>query len=73
VCLVESPLVERGVRHSSSNHLAYYALRYVCGYRELADSVYRFLESYPTDFYDHHQVLVGRPIPQPFLALSTPW
>jgi hypothetical protein len=62
-CLVESPLVERDVCYTSSNHLAYYALRYVCRYRELADLVYKFLESYPTDFYDYHQVLVGKPIP----------
>jgi tetratricopeptide (TPR) repeat protein len=69
-CLVESPLVERDVCYTSSNHLAYYALRYVCGYRELADSVYKFLESYPTDFYDYHQVLVGKPIPQPFTSVE---
>jgi len=69
-CLVESPLVERDVCYTSSNHLAYYALRYVCGYRELADLVYKFLESYPTDFYDYHQVLVGKPIPQPFTSVE---
>jgi hypothetical protein len=69
-CLVESPLVERDVCYTSSNHLAYYALRYVCEYRELADSVYKFLESYPTDFYDYHQVLVGKPIPQPFTSVE---
>jgi tetratricopeptide (TPR) repeat protein len=69
-CLVESPLVERDVCYTSSNHLAYYALRYVCGYRELADLVYKFLESYPTDFYDYHQVLVGKPIPQPFTSIE---
>jgi tetratricopeptide (TPR) repeat protein len=69
-CLVESPLVERDACYTSSNHLAYYALRYVCGYRELADLVYKFLESYPTDFYDYHQVLVGKPIPQPFTSIE---
>jgi len=69
-CLVESPLVERDACYTSSNHLAYYALHYVCGYRELADSVYKFLESYPTDFYDYHQVLVGKPIPQPFTSIE---
>jgi tetratricopeptide (TPR) repeat protein len=69
-CLVESPLVERDVCYTSSNHLAYYALHYVCGYRELADLVYKFLESYPTDFYDYHQVLVGKPIPQPFTSIE---
>jgi len=69
-CLVESPLVERDVCYTSSNHLAYYALRYVCGYRELADLVYKFLESYPADFYDYHQVLVGKPIPQPFTSVE---
>jgi hypothetical protein len=53
-CLVESPLVERGTCCTLSNHLAYYALRYVCGYRELANLVYKFIESYPTDFYDYH-------------------
>jgi len=60
----------RGVCYTSSNHLAYYVPRYVCGYRELADSAYRFLESYPTDFYDYHQILVGRPIPQPFTGVE---
>jgi hypothetical protein len=69
-CLVESPLVERDVCYTSSNHLAYYALHYVCGYRELADLVYKFLESYPTDFYDYHQVLVGKPVPQPFTSIE---
>ena len=69
-CLVESPLVERDVCYTSSNHLAYYALRYVCGYQELADGVKRFLESYPTDFYDYHQVLVGKPISQPFTSIE---
>ena len=69
-CLVESPLVERDVCYTSSNHLAYHALRYVCGYRELADLVYKFLESYPTDFYDYHQVLVGKPISQPFTSVE---
>jgi hypothetical protein len=69
-CLVESPLVERDVCYTSSNYLAYYALRYVCRYRELADLVYKFLESYPTDFYDYHQVLVGKPIPQPFTGVE---
>jgi hypothetical protein len=58
-------LGDRGVCYTSSNHLAYYALRYVCGYRELADSVYRFLESYPADFYDYHRVLVGSRYPSP--------
>jgi hypothetical protein len=58
------------VCYTSSNHLAYYALRYVCGYRELADSVYRFLESYLTDFYDYHRVIVGKPIPQPFTSIE---
>ncbi|MCC6053888.1 MAG: hypothetical protein LM589_01010 [Thermosphaera sp.] len=69
-CLVESPLVERDVCYTSSNHLAYYALHYVCGYRELAGLVYKFLESYLTDFYDYHQVLVGKPIPQPFTGIE---
>ena len=69
-CLVESPLVERDVCYTSSNHLAYYALHYVCGYHELADLVYKFLESYPTDFYDYHQVLVGKPIPQSFTSIE---
>jgi len=69
-CLVESPLVERDVCYTSSNHLAYYALHYVCRYRELADSVYKILEFYPTDFYNYHQVLVGKPIPQPFTSIE---
>jgi len=69
-CLVELPLVERDACYTSSNHLAYYALRYVCRYRELADLVYKFLESFPTDFYDYHQVLVGKPIPQPFTSVE---
>jgi len=69
-CLVESPVVENSVCYTSSNHLAYYALRYVCGYQELADGVKRFLESYLTDFYDYHQVLVGKPIPQPFTSIE---
>jgi hypothetical protein len=42
----------------------------VCGYRELVDLVYKFIESYPTDFYDYHQVLVGKPIPQPFTSIE---
>ena len=69
-CLVESPLVERDVCYTLPNLLAYYALRYVCEYRELADLVYKFIGSYPTDFYDYHQVLAGKPISQPFTSIE---
>lgn len=70
IASLAADLGDRGVCYTSSNHLAYYALRYVCGYRELADSVYRFLESYLTDFYDYHRVLVGKPIPRPFTSIE---
>jgi tetratricopeptide (TPR) repeat protein len=69
-CLVESPLVERDVCYTSSNHLAYYALRDVCSYRGLADSIHMFLETYPIDFYDYHQVLVGKPFSPPFTSIE---
>lgn len=69
-CLAESPVAERDVCYTSSNHLAYYALRYACNNYELADAIHRFLQSYPTDFYDYHQILVGKPFTLPFTAVE---
>jgi hypothetical protein len=69
-CLVESPVVEKDVCYTSSNHLAYYALRYVCGNYDLANAVLKFLQSYPTDFYDYHQILVGKPFTLPFTTIE---
>jgi hypothetical protein len=69
-CLVESPVVEKDVCYTSSNHLAYYALRYVCGNYDLANAVLKFLQSYPTDFYDYHQILVGKPFALPFTTIE---
>jgi len=69
-CLVESPVVEKDVCYTYSNHLAYYALRYVCGNYDLANAVLKFLQSYPTDFYDYHQILVGKPFTFPFTTIE---
>jgi len=57
VCLAESPVVEPRVCYTSFNFLAAKVLRGVCGLHDLASSVEGFLRSYPTDFYDHYQVL----------------
>ena len=69
-CLVESPVVESDTCYTSTNMLAVYVLRSICGNSVLAENVERFLELYKTGFYDYYQVLLGLPIQLPFNATS---
>jgi len=67
-CLRESPVVERNTCYTSTNLLAEYVLRNICGYRDLADRVRAFLEKYKPGFYDYYQVLLGERVVFPFNA-----
>ncbi len=69
-CCRESPVAEPYVCYTSTNLLAEYVLRYVCGRPDVADRIRAFLEEYPTDFYDYYQVLLGKPIELPFMAVE---
>ncbi|MEM1596252.1 MAG: hypothetical protein QXS24_03750 [Desulfurococcaceae archaeon] len=69
-CCVESPVVENDVCYTSTNFLAEYVLRSVCGRVDLADKINLFLNKYPSDFYDYYQVLFSRKIELPFTVVE---
>lgn len=69
-CLRESPRVEPSVCYTSTNLLAEYVLRHVCGRSDLADKVKTFLVKYPTDFYDYYQILLLKPFDLPFTTVE---
>ncbi|MEM1618889.1 MAG: hypothetical protein QXE77_04995 [Desulfurococcaceae archaeon] len=69
-CCVESPVVEPDVCYTSSNLLAEYVLRNVCGKPGIADKIKRFLEKYSSSFYDYYQVLLGLNYSLPFTVVE---
>lgn len=69
-CCVESSVVEPDVCYTSTNLLAEYVLRNVCGRNDLADKIKAFLNRYPTDFYDYYQILLLKPFTLPFTSVE---
>lgn len=69
-CCRESPVTEANKCYLSSNLLAEYVLRRLCNRSDIADKIKAFLASYPIDFYDYHQIVLGYSISPPFFALQ---
>jgi len=69
-CVRESPVVEKDVCYTSTNLLAEYVLRSLCGNKVLADRVKAFLKAYPTDFYDYYQVIFSKQFTLPFTVVE---
>lgn len=70
-CCRESPVVEPNRCYLSTNLLAEYVLRRICNRPDIADKIKAFLNSYPVDFYDYYQIILGYPISLPFVELQT--
>ncbi|MEM1611267.1 MAG: hypothetical protein QXQ57_06450 [Sulfolobales archaeon] len=70
--MVESPVVESTTCYLSTNFIASYVLRDLCGLGSIADKVDALLSRYPRYlFYDYYQILLFRDIPYPFRLIST--
>ncbi|MEM1611510.1 MAG: hypothetical protein QXQ57_07700 [Sulfolobales archaeon] len=70
--MVESPVAESATCYLSTNFIASYVLRELCGLGSIADKVDALLSRYSQySFYDYYQILLSRDIPYPFRLIST--
>lgn len=70
--MVESPIAENTTCYLSTNFIASYVLRELCGLGSIADKVDALLSQYPQySFYDYYQILLSRDIPYPFRLIGT--
>jgi len=69
-CVRESLEAEINVCYTSTNLLAEYVLRELCGNTVLADKVRSFLNVYSTDFYNYYQILMNKSFTLPLTVVE---